>query len=377
MQVRMRNRDLQQRGTLQAMSGKMVLRNNSPSSWSINVNANKGNWDRFEEGWGVSLTDSGIFYTSGQVLEIEDEETEDGVRTLALTGASDLSILANSLVIPNPSNPLAQVNQWSATGKAETVLRKLVNEQVGPGAPADYRVPGLILDEDLGRGEEISVSERWSNLQEVLQSQAQTAGLLYDIRQVDENLVFSISEPNDYTRAVRLTRINGGVKSYKLTRTAPTATEVIVGGTGSGATRKMWREPEDGPAETPWGVRITKFVDRQSTSKDTELKQAAQSELESGAAESSVVISAGDTASAKFGRDFWLGDKITIDLGRGEDSLISDTVQIVEVEWNEKGIETKIQVGPEPDESKLSQSSSKLVELVKKLSKQVRQQSTR
>src|SRR5699024_8674856 len=306
MQVRMRNRDLQQRGTLQAMSGKMVLRNNSPSSWSINVNANEGNWDRFEEGWGVSLTDSGIFYTSGQVLEIEDEETEDGVRTLALTGASDLSILANSLVIPNPSNPLAQVNQWTASGKAETVLRKLVNEQVGPGAPADYRVPGLILSEDGERGPEISVSERWSNLQEVLQSQAQTAGLLYDIRQEDENLVFSMSEPNDYTRAVRLTRVNGGVKSYKLTRTAPTVTEVIVGGTGSGATRKMWREPKDGPAKTPWGVRITKFVDRQSTSKDTELKQAAQSELESGAAESSVVVSAGDTKSAKFGRDFWL-----------------------------------------------------------------------
>lgn len=377
MQVRMRNKDRKQRGVIQALSGKLVLRNNAVSAWSVTVNANGANWERFEEGWGVHISDLGVMYTSGWALEIEDSEDEDGVRTLTLTGSSDESVLANSLVIPNPSDPLAQVNQWTAEGKTETVLHKLVNQQIGPGSPADYQIAGLTLETDRGRGPDTSVSERWSNLLEVMQSQALTAELLFHVKQEDEDLVFGVTEPRDLTRAIRLTRRNGGVKSYKLTRTAPTTTEAIVGGVGSGATRKMWREPQGAPDPGPWNQRITKFTDRQSTSKDNEMKQAAQAELESGKAKSSVVVEAGETIAAKYGRDFGLGDKITIDLGRGEEGLIQDTVQIVEVDWDEKGTDVKIQVGPEMDESKMNQASSKLVELVKKLSKQVRQQSTR
>lgn len=377
MQVRMRNKDRKQRGTIQAPSGKLVLRNNGVSSWSIDVNANGANWDRFEEGWGVHISDLGVRLTSGWATEIEDSETEDGVRTLTLTGTSDESVLANSLVIPNPSDPMAQVNQWTATGKAETVIRKLVDQQIGPSAPSDYKIAGLRLEPDLARGPDTSVSERWSNLLEVLQAQAQTANLLFHVKQEDEDLVFGVTEPRDLTRAVRLTRRNGGVKSYKLTRTAPTTTESIIGGIGSGATRKMWREPQGAPDPGPWNQRITRFNDRQSTSKNEEMKQAAESELESGAAKSSVVVEAGETIAAKYGRDFGLGDKITIDLGRGKEGLVQDTVQIVEYSWNENGSDIRIQVGPEPDESKMNQSSTKLVELVKKLSRQVRQQGTR
>lgn len=372
MKIQMRDTTLQHRGTLPVVSGSAVLRNNDFSTWSIVVDGNNPRAERFQPGWGIrAFDDFGNQILSGPATGIETVVSGDNkTRNLNITGVSDDIYLADSLVIPNPAEGAeANGDLWKAKGKAETVMRRLVNEQIGPAAPDDYRIPKLILGADGGRGEDVSVSERFTNILEVLQQQA--GDLLFGVRQSERSLLFSVSEARDLTKTVRLTRHNGAVGEYKTERTAPEATEAIVGGIGSGSTRKMWRVANP---VGEWGRRVTKFVDRQSTSDSNELQQAAETELENKGEQASVTFEANEIPRLQYGRNYQVGDKITIDL---DGSLIQDTLQVAEMSWDATGRSLKMQVGPTADESKLNTATGPLLELYKRVWAEVRRNQTR
>lgn len=382
MQVLMRDPALHRRGVLPALEVKAIDRCNRLGAWSVTVNGNDRRWERFTEGWGVLIQDD-AWTMSGPAVEITEQASESSrERTVTIKGVDDKTVLDDSLTIPNPEEGATGkgTDLWRGEGVGETIIRRLINEQVGPDAPDDYRIPTLVLEPDRGRGETITVSTRWRNLLEEVTEQAEAAGLVFRVVQDGHSLVVRFGQGRDLTRAVRLTRHNGGVGQYTLSRYAPDATEVIVGGLGSGATRKMWRVPGD---TAPWGRRITRFVDRQSTADENEMQQVAEEELKKGEAKSSVTFDARDIATAKFGHHFETGDRITVDLddytpdSEQTARRVSDTVQIAELTWNASGRDVRLQVGPEPDETKLNQASGELVALVKKLSSQTRGLQTR
>lgn len=372
MKIQMRDDSLQHRGTLPVISGSAVLRCNNYSTWSLVVDGNNPRSQRFQPGWGIRAFDPfGNQILSGPATGIETVVSGDNkTRALNITGVSDDIYLSDSLVIPNPQEgATANSDLWKAKGPAETVMRRLVNEQIGPAAPDDYRVDRLIVSTDQGRGEDVSVSERFTNILEILQEQS--GDLLFGIRQDGHDLRFWVDTQRDYTKTVRLTRHNGAIGEYRTEYTAPEATEAIVGGVGSGATRKMWRVAND-PGR--WGRRVTKFVDRQSTSDENELQQAAETELENKGEQASVTFDANEIKRLQYGRDFVVGDKITIDL---DGSLIQDTLQVVEMSWDETGRSMKMQVGPTADESKLNQATGAVLELYKQIWSEVRRNQTR
>ena len=374
LSVQSRGPNLERGGPLPVIEATVVHRNNSVSGWSVKCDGRDPRVQAFQEGWGVLIQD-GDWWVSGPAIEIEDDHSAASNEwTVTIRGVSDETVLDDMVTIPNPAQGATGTGTdlWKASGPAETVIRRLVDEQIGPSAPADYRVPRLVLSPNQARGGTVSVSTRFRNLLEEVQEQASAGGLLFRVAQEGELIRLSFSEGRDLSRAVRLTRANGGVGAAKLTRTAPTVTEAIVGGVGSGATRKMWRVAND---TAPWGRRVTRFVDRQSTADENELQQAAEQELEGGQAKSSVTFDANDLPHLKFGRDFTIGDTITV--GMGGDAIVSDVLQIADVRWTSAGRDVRLQVGPVADESKLNQASGELVALVKKLSQQTRQLQTR
>lgn len=374
MRVLMHDKNLQHRGSLPVISGSAVIRSNDVSTWSITVNGNDPRSDRFEPGWGIQVFDQ--FHNqllSGPATSIKVSTSADSkTRTLNISGLSDDVFLMDSLVIPNPEEGAeANADLWKASGAAETVMRKLVNEQIGPGAPDDYRVEPLRVLTDQKRGKNVSLSERFTNILEVLQEQATAGELLFTARQNGREIEFQVSESRDLTRAVRLTRRNGAVGAYDSERSAPDATETIIGGVGSGSTRKLWRVANP---VGDWGRRVTTFVDRQSTSDSNELQQAAETELENKGEKASVTFEAHETKRLKYGRDFLVGDKITVDL---DGSKIQDILQIVEMSWDSTGRKLNMQVGPVGDDSKLNKSSGLILDLYKRVWSEVRRNQTR
>ncbi|WP_188550003.1 Gp37-like protein [Sediminivirga luteola] len=366
----MRDPTLQTRGPLPYTEARVVMRCNGVHAWEVTVNANSRQWERWRDGWGIVLIEDGVLL-SGPAHEITyHADGRSKSRTVTLRGLSEMRHLEGSLVIPDPQSPTGQGAAWTANGPAETVLHRLVREQIGPDAPDFYRVPGLVMEPDRGRGEPVSMSARFTNLLDEVQEQLTAGGLVMDIVQDGRQLVTRFRAPKDLTRRVKLSRVNGGVGEYTLTRTAPTVTEAIAGGQGEGSARVLYRQAVD---PGPWGLRTTVFLDRGSSSRSEELQQAVRTALEEGQETASVTFEARSLPHRRFGRDFHLGDRITVDL----DHPVTEPVQIAELHWDHTGRTEKLQVGPVADETQLNQASGRLVEWARAASKQLRELQTR
>lgn len=351
MRVLMRDTDLLPLGELRVTDVQAVVRRNDVGTWAATVNAIPGeSWEDYGDGMGVLIEDE-YATVSGPHIEWEFDR-DGGKRVLKLRGVDDNAVLAAHVIIPDPESPTddQQVDVWRMTGPAETVMRTLVDQQIGPSAPADYRVPKLTLDPDQGRGSEVTVNARYDNLLETMQELAETGGVDFRVVQDGRRLVLRFREGEDLSRAVRLQEEQGGVTRLNLKRKAPTVTEVIVGGSGSGKTRKMWRATQP----TSWGRRITEFVDRPSTSDPNELQQAAEKALLDGQESVSVTFETADTKHIKFGRDYGLGDTITL---HADMATVTDVVQVADISFQRGARRASAQVGPVADESKLAENS--------------------
>jgi hypothetical protein len=359
----MRTPDLKPRGPLLATSGSVVLRNTGVATWKLSAQWDERS-DRLQPGWGVQILDGNQPVLSGPATEFE-LAWQGQKRTLTASGISDMHLLQDMVVIPNPANPTDTKDAWVGSGPAETVICQLIGQQIGPAAPAAYRHGNLVIPATQGRGGKVNVSSRFKNLLEEVQAQAQAGKVLVDIRQDGLQLYVLVSVPRDLTRRVHLTRQSGAVGDYTLTQQAPTVNEVIVGGAGSGAARTLVRQAS---ALDVWQRRIVKFEDKGSSGKSEEMQQAAKTALEEGVAKSSVTFDLNDTPARRFGRDFGIGDKVTIDL---DGAQVTDTIQTAEITWDAKGRKIKLQVGPVPDESKLNQATGELVKTVQTLRTQI------
>jgi hypothetical protein len=374
MHVTMRDTDLLPMGELRVTDVHQVVRRNDVSTWSMEINARPGeSWEDYTDGMGVIIHDDHGDPLTGP--HTEEEFDRDGARrTLKLQGVCDNVLLADHIIIPDPDHPTdgAEVDVWRMTGPAETVMRALVNAQIGPDAPDLYRIPDLTLEPDQGRGAEVTVSGRYDNLLETMQELATTGGVDFRITQVGRRRVLQFREGEDLARAVRLEEERGGITKLNLKRKAPTVTEAIAGGSGSGKTRKMWRDTQP----TTWGRRITEFVDRPSTSDTNELQQAVEKALRDGQEQVSCTFETADTAHIKYGRDYQLGDRITLHADR---VTVQDTVQVADVRWRAGARTVSLQVGPVADESKLAEDSpipAKMRQRLRELSQQVRRRQT-
>jgi hypothetical protein len=300
-----------------------VFRHKAVGSWSIELPVNHPISEKLiEPGAGIVVTtEQGTLLSGPVVAVVTNQSTEDPDGTYQITGVDDSVILSERLAYPTPTTDdlEAQTTPYDVrTGIAEAVIKQYVNANLGPAAPVSRRVANLTIAAGTTRGDTVSGSARFDNLQELITGLADVGNLGFNIEQVDGSLVFDVFESVDRSDKVRLDLYNGRLTKSEYAYSRPKTTRVIVGGFGDEEFRLFYEasNAESVSAETVWGRRIETFLDARSGQFVEELQAAADEVLvNDGKTQLSVSISPSDDQTMLFGVDWNLGDKVTVVVG--------------------------------------------------------------
>lgn len=312
----------------------VTLRFNEPSSGTITLPADPDAVRHIAAGTRIVLIRDGQVLASGPIERpmapyqrgLPSGEGGEGADdpepgTLTLAWVDDLAHLSWRLVRPNPSAGVDQqtASHYELTDDAETVIRALVDLNLGPSALEERRVPGLILGDVAGVGSTVSVRSRFGTVLAEAQSMAIAGGGLgFRTRQVGSQIVFEVYQPVDRTRTARYSWDLGNLRSVTVEQAAPAITHAVVGGQGEEENREIIERADEAAAAAWW--RIEGWVDSRHEDTTAGLQQSGDEALAEGGETVQIAAVTVDTPDLRFGRDVGLGDRATIAYRPGVDA---------------------------------------------------------
>ncbi len=337
MIVEVRNRDLARVGFVpfEALDLTLDIKHNNVGIWKLTLPSDDSLCEHLRApGSGLVVTEGDMTISGPTVKSTYVATKDDTLGTFTFEGTTDDIVLADMLAWPQPSNPnvsTQSVQQDTRTGPSETVMHSFVNANIGPAAPPPRRRPSFTMGVNGGRGPVVTKSVRFPMLGELLGGIALVADLGFRVVQRDTGLVFETYPVNDLTKFIRLDVRNNTLAAQRLSVAAPEVTDVIVVGKGPGVpdgspqgttpirSLSSYESAESVEAEAAWGRRIERVLSQTSTDVAVELQQAADEKLaESGFTKVGVQVVPMDGESMQFGRDWKMGDRVTVVVGDGE-----------------------------------------------------------
>jgi hypothetical protein len=197
-----------------------------------------------------------------------DELDTDGKSgTYRITVQDDFRLLKEILGWQAPGNTIA--NQGTAeyrkyTGNAEGIVKVAVTEN----GVNRLGIAGLTVATNLARGGTVpgGISYRMHPLADLLFPAMEAAGLGVTIQQnTTGNLVLDVYEPTLFDKPLSIK--GSTLKQVTMTRTRPTASRAVVGGSGEGKAR-YFRQVTDTARETQYGMKAEVFVDDRQAGSD-------------------------------------------------------------------------------------------------------------
>jgi hypothetical protein len=351
--VEVRNTSLQRIGQIlpqDLQDFSFSIRNNGVGSWKITLPAEHPLVDALKTpGAGIVVSSKTAVLFSGPTTfakNVADFVNPKGF--WEIEGTTDNIVLTEKLAFPTPSQSdvsLQSVSYDTRVGKAEKIMKEYVNVNIGPSAPTARRIANLTVEAGDTLGPTLTYSARFDNLDKLIYAIATVSKLSYNIVQEDEDLVFKVFQPTNRSAAVRLDIDNGQLEKTEYTYRLPEVTRVIVGGAGALTQREFIQRTstESLAAETLWGRKIEVFKDQRSAQSEDELFNAGDEELEErGKTIETVVVVPSENQNMIFGRDWFLGDTVSVVIGNQE---ITQVVKEVAVTVNSSGLTLKATVG--------------------------------
>lgn len=294
-----------------------VLRHRRTGTWLLDLPATTELAGEMTEGRGLIVERDGAVLLSGPLVTAK-RKSDKGKRTLTVGGVTDTVYLERRLALPVPSGPPYTAAAYDdKSGNAETVLRHFVDRNLGPAATTARRLPAFTLQPDLARGTSVRGRARFPVLLELLDELAAAGGDLgFAVVQVGTGLQFQVTVPQDRTRTAVFSEELGNLGGYELTLTAAVGDYVIAAGGGEG-TARTFVERGTASANDP-RRRHELFRDRRDTTDLAELEQTITETLAETASSTSLSLSPIDTEAVRFGRDYALGDRVTVQV-EGQD----------------------------------------------------------
>ncbi|WP_141434380.1 siphovirus ReqiPepy6 Gp37-like family protein [Bacillus sp. 03113] len=274
---------------------------------------------------GIIVKRDGKTLFSGDITSRNRKWNKDQDK-MTFGGVDDNRKLLN-LAYPVPSGNFSLQDYDIRMGAAETVMKEYIEANLGVNALAERRVQNLIIAADQGLGNVVTGRARFHPLIEMFSSLAISGGDLgFRIVQIGSNLEFQVYQPTDLTKQAFFSPLLGNLLEFEYSNKDPETNFAIVGGGGEGKDRILLQK-SDNASITKYG-RIETFIDQRNTSEISELQQSMDEELASKGEQNSLSITPIDTDSLSFGRDYNLGDKVSIIL-----TIPNEVVEILEVNY--------------------------------------------
>jgi hypothetical protein len=292
---------------------------------------------------------NGAIWCAGPLEEPQDYvwdlDQNAGPGTVTVSYTDDLARVAGYLTYPEPTKAFSAQTKTSdvvrnlSAMNSELIIRQLVTENCGPGALTARRIERLVLDTVAGIGSTRTLRTRFEPLLDACRTVAIADGLGFRTRQVGNQILFGVYQPTDRTDTARFSSGLGNLRSVRFTMAAPTGTsELVQGGndpkvpplSGEPANVRVYVEVQSGAA-ADW-YRVEKLIDKTGTENDSlgELTQAGVLALGEDNPQASLATVTVDTPDLQAGRDYWLGDRVTIVLPSGQE--VADKVQTIRLE---------------------------------------------
>lgn len=292
-------------------SAEIVARINDTSKWQVSLpsDTEAGRYFLTEPFARLEIVVDNTVWRSGPVIHLKRDVAIDG-DMLAVSGVDDTVWLARRNAHPQPATPAPpySLTEFDTHSTEMTrVLGQLVDVNAGPAAVPARRVPGLAVPVPAAAGPVVTVNARWQNLLTLLQDTARPTNILFDIVDLTFRAYPSVDRGVVFSQGLET------LAGWLMTAEAPAANKAVIAGGGEGTARIIY-EKTDGPSIATWGL-VETFVDQRQTTDPAELDKAATEALAKGVKPVTVVFSPLDTEGQAFGRDWNLGDTVTVKAG--------------------------------------------------------------
>lgn len=338
-----RDRNLLRQGIIEDyQKASFKLRFNDVGTWEITVNRTikEAIW-LTTPGWGIevvmNLTDGTRVPLIAGPMQKQKHTKSKGQNLVVVNGYSDEFMLKTTIVSPEPWHLSAPYNTQEfdvRTGIASTVVMQYADVSLGSFAVPARRNAFFVLGADAGAGGSLEARGRWTELLAFIQGLLLNRNVGFKITQTNQQLVFSTFVPTDRTSTVILSEGLGNLSEWEYTIEGPTGNFIFTGGEGTG-TGRIIVEDGDVASMTEWGRREY-FNDGGDADGDVEVGQVGEKSVAENAAKSALSITPTDTNSTVFGRDYFLGDRVAIQV-EGPSVPLSEVVREVNLELSNSG----------------------------------------
>jgi Siphovirus ReqiPepy6 Gp37-like protein len=345
--VEILDKNLVRQGPIQFANLTATLYYNAVGSWSMVVPYSDFLWNIMMAGdFFVNVNWRGLFSFGGKCekpgysdsIPGSTGASTTGTTTgpfITLSGADYLALLANRICYPTPGSTWTSQTAAGADTVTslhlESAIKHYVNNNVGPGALSTRRVPLLSVAADQQRGPLVTYSVKFGssvdlNLMDVIRNligsvgNGQTMGISITRNPTTHNLVFDCFVPRNLSNLAWFSRDLGNLTAIDFSLTDPTVTDALVQGSGTNFIHGT------APNTTVWN-QTEVFNDSSSETSVSNLQATASSAIAAGTYGPQVQATVADTPFLTFGRDYGLGDIVTVEVRPG--NYYSDTVSSV------------------------------------------------
>ena len=322
-------------GEIQGFTGlNLSPRYNDVGSWTLNIPYDHPQAKTLTAGAWLTFMSGDFEVCSGHLRGLKRSWGNSDVAggTLNAYGPTAEVVISDRLAYQVPGSAATSQAAFAydaRSGPGETIIKQWVDLNAGPGAITIRETGGMRIETDLGRGATIKGSARMDNLLTFIQPLAESAGLGFRVVfGTDDIMEFQMFTPNDLSTTAKFGSELGNLSSFEQVREASKSSAVVVGG-GGDLTARVFREVLDTQSISDWGARSETFIDRRDTSDATEMDQSGTEETVNNGPVVGLTIKTVDTPNLMFGRDYQLGDKVSL-----PEFGISDVLRGVDISWS-------------------------------------------